>query len=190
MKNLLLATALLSLPYGATAETNWPQFQGVFLQMKDGSHVELPSLRYHSTQDHESFSDELLDQLPAVDPTQIAAVIFSGQEDLNGSSGLDIEWGFLVHKSDDPESYCARKCDGDLVISSWTAPTKAFNVETGPQHSFSNVQVALYARAGDVLYTSYRSGTTNGTDPREVPARAILIQGACCYAYWAFKHIE
>lgn len=188
MKRLSLATAFaafLTLP--AQAETQWPRFQGTYLQMTNGDLVELPNLRNHPLRDHESFERSVLHDLPRVNAFEIEAIVFRSQGRLESNGRLDVTLTSLVDERDDPGNFCSRSCDGELVLSSWYYPLQYFHVEYGVGSAPHNPeQVALYPRAEENPFIATHTGRTGGKLPHDIELEAVIVKGACCYAAWGY----
>jgi len=186
-RSVITAALLIALANGSAAETQWPRFQGAYLQLTTGELVEIPNLKNHPLRDHRSFEREVLDALPRVNAWEIEAVIFSNQDKLTKDGRLDITMTALVDQRDDPGNYCTRECDGELVVSNWGFPLQYFHIEYG-QGSAGHVpnQVALYPRDAEIPFVLPRTGRTGGNVGQDIEFEAALFEGACCNAYWGY----
>ena len=186
-QHILVAALTASVALPAQAETQWPRFQGTYLQMTNGDLVELPNLRNHPQRDHQSFGSDVLQDLPRVNVWEIEAIVFRSQGRLESDGRLDVALTSLVDKRDDPGNFCSRNCDGELVVSSWYYPLQYFHVEYGAGSAPHNPeQVALYPRAEENPFIATHTGRTGGKLPDDVEVEAVIVKGACCYASWGY----
>lgn len=178
---LVCLAVSVALPLKAQ-ETNWPRFQGAYLQMKDGELIQLPDLRSYR-HEYDSFGEDVFEALPQVQPWEIQNVIFYGVN-IYSNGEVNVDMRFLVSSSQDPGHYCSTRttCDGEFVLSKWRFRPEAFNIEFGPRHSLQTPQLSFYPRRGTGVFDTSTVATENGTDQTAVQVIAIVFEHSRFYA--------
>lgn len=183
MKRLILSLWMALAPALVQAETQWPRFQGVFVQLITGDVIELPNVVNTPGRNRGAFPKAVLDNLPVINPNEIETIIAHGIDEFFNHGELNGQITVLLAKQDVPNQYEAKF--GPVVIWDRGIHMPKYGVEFGPNHSMiGGVRTfALHAKPGIPLYLS----TVPLENGKNAQVLATYIKPAVGVDGWAFK---